>query len=170
VDAPLVVALGAAELVVDVTVDAELVPPELVVLEAALDEAELVDRLDPEPPQAVTPSSTSIDADKAHRARNAPTTCSVTPVTVARSGRWVRSAAAMPARAPPAGRAESAGDRGAPQAEVATKGREPQQADQRVGQPAGGAVIEIARAPAGDGEGERHPSRDEDSQVPRVTA
>jgi len=87
VDPPLVVAV-AAELVVEVDevgpelVVTELVAPELVVLELGLDEAELVDRLELEPPQAATPSvanTANIEADRLRRVNR----ITVTRITVA---------------------------------------------------------------------------------------
>ncbi len=100
-DTPLVVAV-AAELVVELDevgpelVVTELVPPELVVLELGLDEAELADRLELEPPQAATPSVAKTANIAADRVRIL-TLIMVTRTTVARFRLRVRSARQMPA-------------------------------------------------------------------------
>ncbi len=86
-------------LVVPELVFPELVVPALVVLEPGwdVDEAELRDRLVPELPQAVAPTSASSEAHTANEARNSRGAPTVTPVTVARFRSGVRSAGPMPA-------------------------------------------------------------------------
>jgi hypothetical protein len=90
--------VAAAELVDEVD---ELVVPELcgaglLVLELGLDEAELVDRLELEPPQAATPSVANTANIAADRVRTV-TRIVVTRITVARFRSRVRSARQLPA-------------------------------------------------------------------------
>ncbi|MGB9186338.1 MAG: hypothetical protein WCB67_19985 [Solirubrobacteraceae bacterium] len=93
---------AGAELVV-----AELVVAELVVVELGLDEAELADRLELEPPQAATARAANTATIAADRVRTVirimVTRLMVTRITVARFRSWVRSARQRPA-GPLAGR------------------------------------------------------------------